>query len=149
MNDWQYNLRKWYKGQPKSRLIAAAMIVLALLYIILGPRFGREYQKEIYYELQLTAAICENSREWVLNNRQRLKMGQGDLRDIPVNGRPVKLKYVKYPTVMFMDSGIKMANSQRTATEIYCVYADPRIAGDRKYYKYDEQIWVEKVRFRR
>jgi len=149
MNDWKYNLRKWYDDQPKIGLIAAALIIIALLYIILGPRFGREYQLQVYNELQLAAAICENSRQWVLSDPQRLKLGQGDLRHIPVRGQTVKLEYVDYPTVMFQDSGIKKTTGDRTAQEIYCVYADPRVAGDRRFYKYDERIWVDKVRFRR
>ncbi|MCB1720346.1 MAG: hypothetical protein H6860_00155 [Rhodospirillales bacterium] len=149
MNKKSKHLKKWLKDQPKSRIIPAGLIVLILLYIILGPRFGREYQIQIYNELQLAAAICENSRNWVLADPGRLKLGQGDLRHIPVNGRHIELKYVDYPTVMFLDSGIKKTTGRRTAQDIYCVYADPRVAGDRKYYKYDERIWVEKVRFRR
>lgn len=149
MNEKSKNVKKWLKNQSKSRLIPAGLIVFALLYITLGPRFGREYQIQIYNELQLAAAICKNSRKWALTNPGRLKLGQGDLRHIPVNGRHIELKYVDYPKVMFLNSGIKKTTGRRTAQDIYCVYADPRVAGDRKYYKYDEQIWVDKVRFRR
>jgi len=149
MDGWIESLRKWYRDQPKARLIAAALIILALLYIIVGPRFGRDYQRQIYNELLLAEAICESSRTWVLANLRRLKLGQGDLRHITVNGKPVELEYVAYPKVMFMDSGIEKIGKGRTAQDIYCVYGDPRTAGDRKYYKYDERIWVEKVRFRR
>ncbi len=141
--------RRWFKNQPKSRLIMAALIIIGTFYVLFGFGYDEEHHKQINYELKLARHLCENSYNWIMADPKRLKMGQGDLRDVRIKGKKIELELVKYPKVIFLDSGITNIGRDKTATDLYCVFHDPRSTSREFYYKYDQRIWVDKVRFHR
>ena len=143
-------IKIWFKEQSNFKLAIAAIIFIALCYVLFGWKYDKEYNKEVISEIRLAQNICENSLKWVSENTKRLKMGHSDLRNIKINGKKVELEHVKYPEVIFLDSGIRMIQkNKKTATDLYCVVSDPRSSGTNYYYNYENRLWVNKVRFRR
>ncbi len=147
--DWLDNTRRWFRDQANGKLIVATIILLGIGYVVFGFGYDQKYHEQVNGELKLAAILCENSFDWVMADPKRLVMGRGDLHEVRVNGETIPLKHVKYPKVIFLDSGIRNINKSTTATEIYCVFKDPRTTSKQFFYKYDERIWVDKVRFRR
>lgn len=141
--------RHWFEEQPKSRLIFATIIVLGLLYVILGFGYGPEYHKQVEEEKVIARYMCENAYEWVMADPERLKMGKSDIKNMPINGRKFTLEYVKYPEVLFLESGLRNINNTQTAEDIYCFFKDPRDSTAKYYYNYATGTWVDKVRFHR
>ncbi|MEZ5813659.1 MAG: hypothetical protein R3E13_02895 [Alphaproteobacteria bacterium] len=147
--DWQKETRRWFKEQANSKLIIAAAIFLFGLYVFFGFGYSEDYHKQVNAEIKLAKLLCENSLEWIMADPNRLKLGQGDLRHVTVKGRKIKLEHVKYPKVIYLDSGIRNLKRKKTVTDLYCVFKDPRSTTREFFYKYDERLWVDKVRFHR
>ena len=144
------DFRRWVGDQPKSRFIVALLIILSAGYVILGFGYDEDYHQQVEYEKKLATLICENSRRWVLSDTTRLKHGQADLSQLKVKGKTIKLERVKYPEVLFLDSGIRKINFKgNTANDLFCHFKDPRRSSLEYFYNYKTGEWVDKVRFRR
>lgn len=146
--DFFYNLRKWFKGQSRLKLIFAVTVLLAVAYVIFSRSYySKEYHHAVDAEIEIAKYICENSGETVARNKDLLKLDQGDLRDVLVNGQRTQLKHVKYPKVMFFKTGIKNIGAEDRG-DIFCVFSDPRSSTLTYYYDYEERSWKDKMRFR-
>lgn len=145
---WE-DLRRWAEDQPKSRFVIAALILLAICYVVFGFGYDQNYNEEVETEKKLAMLICENSRDWILADLSRLKHGNADLKQVKVQGRTIELKHVKYPKVLFLDSGIRNLVNKSTANDLYCYFEDPRSTSLKYYYNYKTDQWVDKVRFHR
>ncbi len=148
-DQYKRNTQKWIKGESNLKLAIGGALILFAVYVASGMGYGREYQMKVSEEMLLAKGVCENSLETVLKDPKRLKLGQGDLRDVKVDGKKVKLKHVRFPKVVFMDSGIHNLTHTKTSQDIYCVISDPRATSSKLYYKYNTREWTNKVRFRR
>lgn len=141
-------IKDWYDDQPKSRIVAAALIVGGLCYVVFGFGYGKEYHEQVNKELELAKFICENSRDYVQQNPERLKIGHADLKNLRFGGEKIELEYVRYPEVIFLESGFVNLNRSKTARDIYCHYSDPRDSTAKHYYNYEKRTWQNKIRFR-
>ena len=141
-------IKDWYDDQPKSRIFMAALIIVGIGYVIFGFGYGKDYHDQVNRELELARMICETSEEYVQSNPDRLKMGKADLKNLTYDGERIKLKYVKYPKVVFMESGFSNLNKRKTARDVYCFYTDPRDSTANNYYNYETKTWQNKIRFR-
>lgn len=149
-NDTFGDFKRWLADQSKGSYVVAIAIILGVGYVIFGFGYDADYNEQVEYEKKLAMVICESSREWVMNNPKRLKHGQADLKDLKVDGKTITLKHVKYPEVLFLDSGIrKIGDRGNTANDLYCHFKDPRRSSLNYYYNYKTLKWVDKVRFRR
>ena len=150
MTSHSKKIRIWFKEQSSNSLFFAVFVIVAIIYVGFGFGYDKDYHKNVIAELRLAQKICENSLNWVQADPKRLKMGQSDLKNIKVKGKKIELKHVKYPSVVFLDSGIRKINDRRaTATDLYCVLKDPRSGGAEYYFNYDQRRWVDRVRFHR
>ena len=149
MKNTSEDIREWFREQPNSRLVVAALIIIGIVYVIFGYGHGPEYHEQVNRELEQAIQICENSREWVLSNPNRLKLGKAVLNHVKVNGRTTQFEHVKYPQVLFLDSGFRNIDGSKTAQDIFCAFKDPRDSSAKFYYNYKTRQWVDKVRFHR
>ena len=151
--NWISETKQWFKEQSNGKLIFAGLIILGVAYVVFGFGYDAEYHKEVEEEKKWAQLICENSLRWVLADRERLKLGKSDLRNVRIDGRKVELKHIEYPEVLFLDSGISKISARgrrggATAEDLFCTFKDPRGNGE-YFYNYETRTWVDKVRFRR
>ena len=121
-------------------------------YVVFGFGYDDDYHQQVEKEKKLAVAICENSANWVFADPNRLKHGKSGLENVRVNGKLVKLEHVKYPKVLFLDSGIRnitLDGRGATTNDIFCFFKDPRSSSSGYYYNYETRQWVDKARFRR
>lgn len=134
----------------KGRNIIAGFIVLSVVYAILFNPRGREYSREVDEEIKIAMRICENSQDYVMNNRERLKLSNNKLDDIPVEGVIPRLRHVRTPEVILLHSGYRHANARQA---FFCTFNDPRgKAADSSsgyYYDYTQRAWVDTALNRR
>lgn len=146
--DFIYGFRKWFKNQSKVKLTFSFMVLLFIAYVIFSKSFySKEYHQAVDAEIETAKRICENSGETVAANKDLLKLDQGDLRGVKVDGQIAQLKYVKYPKVMFFKTGVKNIQSV-DRSDIFCVFSDPRSSTLVYYYDYQERSWKDGMRFR-
>ncbi len=139
---------KAFKKQPKSRLIAGAIVIAVFIYVVFGGAYGKQYHKDVQREMTIATDQCENSRGAVLRNLRDLKIGTDILEKIPVNGQLPIFKNIKRPSIIFTDTGYGRLDGSGTEKNVYCNYEDPR-TGKNYYYRYETGQWVDKVRLRR
>lgn len=143
------DLKDWVQDQPKARIFMAILILCGIVYVIFGFGYGKDYHNRVNTELEIAKFICENSQEYVQKNPERLKLGKANLKNFAVDGERFELKYVKYPQVIFLESGFSNIDRSKTARDIFCTYSDPRDSTADYYYNYEKHIWQDKIRFRR
>lgn len=143
------NFQIWLKEQSKGTFIFAALILVIALYLGFKTPQGSAYNQQVSEELNLAVALCENSIGYVMSDPKRLKHGKSDLQNLKLNGQKVELEYVRYPQILFLDSGIRNITREKTARDIYCYVKDPRSSGAEYYFNYETRRWVDRVRFRR
>lgn len=141
-------IKDWYGDQPKSRLLMAVLIIAGIVYVFFGFGYGKEYHDQVNTELEMAKFICENSSDYVQQNPDRLKIGKANLKNLEFDGERLELEYVRYPEVIFLESGFSNLDRSKTARDIYCHYSDPRDSTADYYYNYEKRIWKEKIRFR-
>lgn len=147
-SDFIHNLRRWLRNQPRTNLLFALVILGAVTYVIVSQSFyTKEYHMAVEAEIDLAKRICENSGDTIAKNKDLLKLDQGDLRDVIVEGKTAKLKYVKYPKVMFFETGVENIRGI-DRSDVFCVFSDPRSASQVYYYDYNERGWKDRMRFR-
>ena len=134
-----------FRTESKIKYVVAALIVIGLIAAIFVKPRGAEFNKAVERELQLARAICINAENWVFSNIEKLKLNEAILDHIPVNGRKVELKEVKYPQIIFLIGGFRSPNMP---LDLSCEIKDPR-GGQKYYYNYEKKLWTDKVRFRR
>ncbi len=139
-------MRKLIDRHSKGKLIIAAAIMGLIIYLVLYNPRDNTFYVESEIEVALARKICENSVQWIENNMDRLKLDNNDLRHIPVQGRQVILKHVKYPKIIFLHTGYKHSNANN---ELYCSFKDPRNASIHYFFDYGTQGWVERTRTKR
>ena len=61
-------IKIWFKEQSNFKLAIAAIIFIALCYVLFGWKYDKEYNKEVISEIRLAQNICENSLKWVSEN---------------------------------------------------------------------------------
>lgn len=133
------------RTESNWKFVIAAIFVLGFIgTLVFSPR-GKEFHLTSEEEIKVAFQICENSREWVENNRSRLKIDEAKLSHIRVNGKIPKFKYVKTPQVIFIASGFDAPNM---TNDIFCEVIHPATK-KRYYFDYTNRIWKDKVRFRR
>ncbi|MCB1652350.1 MAG: hypothetical protein KDI46_09895 [Alphaproteobacteria bacterium] len=139
------------KAVPPVKLWGAGILILVVIYFAFFSGRGKEYHQHVEGELLLARMICEESQGWVLANRERLKIGKADLRTFKLRGETVALKHVKYPEILFLDTGVRGANadSPEVWQNFVCEVSDPRSHSTHFYYDYQKRRWIDKVRFRR
>ena len=136
------------KEQPKIRLIAAALIIAGIVYVIFGGAYGKKYHEGVQRELRIAATLCENSLPYVAQNEAYLKLGNDFLKNVKVNGKLQKFEYIKHPKIVFYDTGFGKIGNRPAETDLFCSFKDPR-TNQNYYFKYDTGKWVDKVRLRR
>ncbi len=151
IEDWEdffFNTKKRLKRESKWKLAFAACMIVAILYIFLGFGYSREELKKIEKEITLAKKLCEEAEEWVQGHIKRLKMGETDLRSVPVKGEPVTLEYVAYPVIIFYDTGIRSLTFGRE-TDLACTFSDPRSSDVDYVFNYETHLWTDHSRFDR
>lgn len=140
-------VKEFIDDQPRPRLFFGAVIVLGLLGLIIFNPDNQDYYMKVQEEIPLAMSICENAADWVRANPERLKMTQNVLKDLPVNGEIIKLKYIKYPRAIILHDGYAHPNAQ---VELFCTFTDPRgRAGKDYFFDYYSGTWVDKTMLRR
>ncbi len=136
------------KNQPKSKIIAAIIVVAGLIYVVIGGAYGKKYHEEVRNELQIASILCENSMATVVQNDARLTLGNTLLKNVKVNGKLQHFKRIKYPKIVFYDTGFGKIGNRPADRDLFCSFRDPRTKQD-YYFKYDTGEWTDKVRLRR
>ena len=133
-----------------SKKLFTLGIIAAILTLVFYNPHDAEYSKEVDREIRLAAAICESSRDWVLGNRNRLKLDEATLKHIRVKGEYVTLEHVKYPKVLFFHDGFEHPTAQ---VDLVCHFKDPRggfgRTSDGYFFDYQGNVWVNRTRMRR
>jgi hypothetical protein len=137
---------EWLRYQSKTRVIAGLLIVGVTLYFVIGNPRGAKYNIAVEQEIKLARKICENGADWVLENLSDMKLGEATLDHIQVDGKAPELKHLRYPEVLFFDTGFRHSGQQ---AEINCTFSDPRSFSTHYYYDIRHRIWVDKARTRR
>lgn len=140
--------KKQFGRMSKFQRIFIILLIAAALYVMFSDRFTQAHRNEVETELGLARMICENSYDWVSRNRDRLKMGEEDIKNLTVNGKHITLKHVAYPTVLFTDTGIREIDG-RANTGFYCTFVNPLSRTQRFFYDYEKREWVRRAGFRR
>lgn len=144
---WAEQAQKNLKRQPRERLIVAGLILACVIYALFSGRFSNATEREIDREIALAKTLCEASSEWVMANPERLKMGKNNLREFKINGEPLSFKYVQFPEVLFLDTGVYLISGHKRE-DLYCTFPDPRTRAAHFYFDYERRVWVDNVRFR-
>lgn len=131
------------KDQSKGKLILAALIVIGIISALFLNPHDAEYHQAVQAEIEIAKKLCEQSRDIVVNNMDRLKLDDNQLRDIPVDGQVPEFRYIGIPRAVLFHSGFAYAGSYK---ELYCTFKDPRGAVNGPsasyFYDYNEQKWV-------
>ncbi len=141
-------IKDWVTEQPNSRLIISVLIIIGAGYVVFGFGYGKEYHEQVNEELELAKMICETSADFIQRNPERLKHGKSELNKLTYNGERIKLEHVKYPEIIFLESGFVNLNRTKSARDVFCYYSDPRDSSADYYYNYETKLWQDKVRFR-
>lgn len=146
--DWD-KFKRSLEEQSKLKLAIGAVIAgLLFTLIFFNPR-DKEFMKEVTIEIEIAKQICEQSRETILGERSRLKLGNNILNDIPIDGKIPIFRHMYYPKVMFMRNGFGTDDS---IEELYCTFSDPRGANEygsgNYYYDYKTLQWVARTKTR-
>lgn len=142
MNNWKDDIRQWLKSQPRFKLGVAALIIVVLPVFIFSRPQGSDFRRHATQEIEIARKICIVSYDHVMANPDRLKMDNNVLNDIPVDGEIPRLKYVRYPKVVYMHNGFARINTEES---FYCVIEDPRGVNEygtsAYYYDYKDRSW--------
>lgn len=135
------------QSMPKAKLIPALMVIGFLIYVVVGGAYGRDYHRNLDREINIARALCENSRRLVLNELERLKLGNNILREVEVNGKTQSFEYIAFPKVVFLDTGFGRIGNRAAEQDVFCTFEDPRSRKE-YYYSYDKGAWADRVRLR-
>lgn len=148
LEDLTYSLRRWLGDQSKVKLAFSLIILIFIAYVLISRSYySKDYHMAVDAEVELAKHICENSEETITHNTDLLKLDQGDLRNVEVDKEPARLKYIKYPKVMFFKTGIENLTGEDRG-DLFCVFSDPRSSSLTYYYDYSKKIWKDNMRFR-
>ena len=149
MSFWEHVKEYWGKfiSQPKSRLIAGAVILAGVGYVVFGGAYGREYHKQVNEELSIAVKLCENSRGFVMRNFNSLKIGNTVLKEVRVNGEKREFEVISHPEIVVTATGFTTTLGERKDQQIYCNFEDPR-SGKNFYYRYESGRWEDSVRLK-
>ncbi len=133
--------------QSNFKLGVAAIVIIGILYAAVYNPYDEDYLIEVEDELKLARLICENSVDWVLANKERLKLDNNVLEHIKVQDKKIELEHVKYPRAVLLHDGFGHPNAQ---VEFYCTFEDPRgNTGKSFYFDYRQRLWIDKTISRR
>jgi len=105
-------LKSRIKSISKAKKIFTLVVFAAILALIFYRPHGPEYAAEVDKEIVLAQKICENTREWALNNLSSLKMDERTLKNVAVNGQVVKFKHIRDPKILYFHDGFAHPNAQ-------------------------------------
>ncbi len=134
------------KYESNFKLVIAGLVVLGVVFMIFYNPYDEDYMQEVEKEIIVAKKLCENSREYILRNVNRLKLSDNVLDNIKVDGKLVKFEHLKHPQVLFFHTGYGHKNA---GNELFCNFSDPRDKSKDYFYDYDIGSWVNRMRTRR
>ena len=140
------DLKDRLRTDSNFKFVAAAIVILGLLFLLIFSPRGKDFYLTSDKEVRIGMQICQNSTNWVITNRHRLKLGQDSKLDhIKVNGEIPEFEHLKTPQVIFIASGFDAPNM---TNDIFCEIIHPATK-EKYYFDYSKRAWTNKVRFRR